>query len=125
MKLLLIQPRTEGTILGQQSSSGKDGVVRLSLPVVAALTPPDIEVKIVDCRVQEVDYDEPVIKVTFVKETGRVHASWRCLPSARAATNSPTRAMSSSRGPAESSLILRTMALPTMTPSAYCATART
>ena len=40
MKLLLIQPETKSTVLGQVSKSGKAGLVRLSLPVVAALTPP-------------------------------------------------------------------------------------
>lgn len=28
----------------------------MSLPAVAALTPPDVDVEIVDCRVQEIDY---------------------------------------------------------------------
>ncbi len=60
MKLLLIQPETKGTLLGQRSSRGKAGLVRLSLPVVAALTPRDVDVEIVDCRVQTVNYDEPV-----------------------------------------------------------------
>lgn len=60
MKLLLVQPKSEGTILGQVSSHGKAGLVRLSLPVVAALTPPDVDVRIVDSRVHEVNYDDPV-----------------------------------------------------------------
>ena len=60
MKLLLIQPKTHGTMLGQVSSSGKAGKVRLSLPAVAAVTPDDVDIRIVDTRVQEIDYDEPV-----------------------------------------------------------------
>ena len=60
MNLLLVQPGSEVTILGQTSSKGKAGTVRLSLPIVAALTPKDIEVEFVDCRVQELDYEKDV-----------------------------------------------------------------
>lgn len=60
MKILLIQPKSERSVMGQTSRHGKAGFVRLSLPSVAALTPPDVEVQIVDCRVQQIDYDVQV-----------------------------------------------------------------
>jgi len=60
VRLLLVQPGSEWTMLGQTSSKGKAGTVRLSLPIVAALTPKDIEVAFVDCRMQELDYEKHV-----------------------------------------------------------------
>ena len=57
MKLLLILPNSERGWWGKVSRSGKAGFVRLSLPTIAALTPPEWEVEILDARVTPVDYD--------------------------------------------------------------------
>lgn len=56
MKLLLILPRNDRSYWGQVSKSGKAGFVRLCLPTLAALTPKDWEVEILDARVKEIDY---------------------------------------------------------------------
>ncbi len=60
MRLLLILPKADRGFLGGVSSSGKAGFARLGLPVVAALTPDDIDVRILDARVEIVDYDTHV-----------------------------------------------------------------
>ncbi|MBI5887033.1 MAG: B12-binding domain-containing radical SAM protein [Deltaproteobacteria bacterium] len=56
MKLLLILPKSERGWWGKVSRSGKAGFVRLNLPTIAALTPEDWEVEILDNRVKPVDY---------------------------------------------------------------------
>jgi radical SAM superfamily enzyme YgiQ (UPF0313 family) len=66
-KLLLILPRNERGHWGKVSKKGKTGFVRLSLPTVAALTPPDWEVEIHDARAIPVDLDK---KVDLVGITG-------------------------------------------------------
>lgn len=58
MKLLLILPRNERGFWGKVRN-GKAGMVRLGLPVLAALTPPEWEVEILDARAAEVDYSRP------------------------------------------------------------------
>ncbi|MBI5971002.1 MAG: B12-binding domain-containing radical SAM protein [Deltaproteobacteria bacterium] len=67
MKLLLILPRNERSYWGTVSRSGKAGFVRLNLPTIAALTPKDWDVEILDARVTPVDYDA---KVDLVGITG-------------------------------------------------------
>lgn len=57
MKLLLILPRNERGFWGKVSKDGKTGFVRLNLPTIAALTPKDWEVEILDARAKPVDYD--------------------------------------------------------------------
>jgi radical SAM superfamily enzyme YgiQ (UPF0313 family) len=57
MKLLLILPKNERSYWGGVSKSGKAGFVRLNLPTIAALTPADWDVEILDARVKPVDYD--------------------------------------------------------------------
>lgn len=56
MRLLLIFPKNERSYWGGVSRSGKAGFLRLGLPTVAALTPADWEVEIIDARVGPVDY---------------------------------------------------------------------
>lgn len=56
MKLLLIQPKNDRSYWGGVSKSGKAGFVRLNLPTIAALTPEDWEVEILDARVKAVDF---------------------------------------------------------------------
>lgn len=67
MKLLLILPKNELGFWGKVSKSGKAGLVRLSLPTIAALTPNDWDVEIHDARIKPVDYDT---KVDLVGITG-------------------------------------------------------
>ncbi len=56
MRLLLIFPKNERSYWGGVSRSGKAGFLRLGLPTVAALTPADWDVQIIDARVRPVDY---------------------------------------------------------------------
>lgn len=67
MKLLLILPKNNRSYWGGVSKSGKAGFVRLNLPTIAALTPKDWDVEILDARVKPVDYDA---KVDLVGITG-------------------------------------------------------
>lgn len=57
MKVLLINPKISGR--GQASVKYMNSVP-LALPTLASLTPPDIEVAIVDENTQEIDYDQRV-----------------------------------------------------------------
>jgi radical SAM superfamily enzyme YgiQ (UPF0313 family) len=66
-KLLLILPRNERGLWGKVSKKGKTGFVRLSLPTLAALTPSDWDVEILDARATPVDFDK---KVDLVGITG-------------------------------------------------------
>jgi len=67
MKILLILPKHAGGFLGGVSKSGKAGFARLSLTALAAITPADIDVRILDARVEEVDYS---VSVDLVGITG-------------------------------------------------------
>lgn len=67
MKLLLILPRDNRSYWGGVSRSGKAGFSRLSLTTVAALTPQDWEVEILDSRVRPVDH---TVKADLVGLTG-------------------------------------------------------
>lgn len=67
MKLLLILPKNNRSYWGGVSKSGKAGFVRLNLPTIAALTPKNWDVEILDARVKPVDYDT---KVDLVGITG-------------------------------------------------------
>jgi radical SAM superfamily enzyme YgiQ (UPF0313 family) len=60
MKILLILPRNQGSLMGGVSSSGKSGFARLSLTTLAALTPVDIDVEVIDGRMGDIDYNTPV-----------------------------------------------------------------
>ena len=57
MKLLLILPKNERGFWGKVSKKGKAGFVRLNLPTIAALTPGDWDVEILDARAHPVDYN--------------------------------------------------------------------
>ena len=57
MKLLLILPKNERGFWGKVSKKGKAGFVRLNLPTIAALTPRDWDVEILDARARPVDYN--------------------------------------------------------------------
>jgi radical SAM superfamily enzyme YgiQ (UPF0313 family) len=83
LKLLLIQPRSEWSIMGQ-TSHGKAGMPRLTLPALAALTPAGIDVQIVDCRVQPIDYDAPVDLVGITAMTCEAPAAYQIADKFRA-----------------------------------------
>ncbi len=72
MKLLLILPNSERGWWGKVSRSGKAGFVRLSLPTIAALTPPEWEVEILDARVTPVDYNANVDLVGISAYTNEI-----------------------------------------------------
>jgi len=72
MKLLLILAKSPGSFLGGVSKSGRAGFARLSLPIIAALTPEDVDVRILDARVEEVNYDEPVDLVGITGLTSEI-----------------------------------------------------
>ncbi len=56
-RLLLILPQGDRSYFGKVSKRGKAGFIRLSLPLLAAMTPEDWEVEILDSRAKDVDFD--------------------------------------------------------------------
>jgi len=66
LKLLLIMPGSGRSYWGGVSRSGKAGFARLGLTTVAALTPPEWDVEILDARVSAVDYgaDADLVGIT-------------------------------------------------------------
>lgn len=76
-KLLLVLPKNERGLWGGVSKSGKAGLVRLSLPTVAALTPPEWDVEILDTRTAPVDYDAKVDLVGITAYTAEIPGAYR------------------------------------------------
>ena len=70
-KLLLVLPRDVRSYFGGVRG-GKAGLVRLSLPTIASLTPPDWDVTIHDSRVAPIDYDQDVDLVGITGFTGEI-----------------------------------------------------
>src|SRR6056297_763754 len=83
-KLLLILPRHEQGYWGHVSKSGKAGMVRLSLSTIAALTPSDWKVEILDSRVTEVDYDQPADLVGITAFTAEIPSAYKIADGFRA-----------------------------------------
>ncbi|MEE9542534.1 MAG: radical SAM protein [Thermodesulfobacteriota bacterium] len=77
MKLLLILPNTERGWWGRLSRSGKAGFIRLSLPTIAALTPSEWEVEILDARVTPVDYFAKVDLVGISSYTSEIPCAYK------------------------------------------------
>ena len=75
-KLLLIHPRSERGYWGKVSRSGKAGFVRLSLPAIAALTPPEWEIEILDARTTPVDFDRKVDLVGITAFTSEIPSAY-------------------------------------------------
>ncbi len=75
-KLLLILPRSTRGFWGKVSKSGKAGFVRLSLPTIAALTPPDWDIEILDARTTAVDYDKKVDLVGITSFTAEAPSAY-------------------------------------------------
>lgn len=76
MKLLLILPNSERGLWGRLSKSGKGGFIRLSLPTIAALTPSEWEVEILDARVTPVDYSADVDLVGISSFTNEIPCAY-------------------------------------------------
>ncbi|MFZ5563992.1 MAG: cobalamin-dependent protein, partial [Thermodesulfobacteriota bacterium] len=83
-KLLLILPRHEQGFWGHVSRSGRAGMVRLSLSTVAALTPSDWQVEILDSRVSPVDFDAPVDLVGITAFTAEIPSAYKIADGFRA-----------------------------------------
>jgi radical SAM superfamily enzyme YgiQ (UPF0313 family) len=61
MKLLLISPELKESIFSYTEKDVRSfWFPRLSLPVLAALTPPEVEVKLLDQSIEKINYDEEV-----------------------------------------------------------------
>ncbi|MBI5056351.1 MAG: B12-binding domain-containing radical SAM protein [Nitrospirae bacterium] len=75
-KLLLILPKSERGYWGKVSRSGKAGFVRLSLPAVAALTPSDWDVEILDARTTPVDFDRKADLVGITAFTAEIPSAY-------------------------------------------------
>lgn len=76
-KLLLVLPRNDRGLWGKVSKSGKAGFVRLSLPTIAALTPPHWDVEILDTRVTPVNYDKKVDLVGITSHTPEIPDAYK------------------------------------------------
>lgn len=77
MKLLLILPKSERGYWGKVSKSGKAGFARLSLPTIAALTPPDWDVEILDARVKPITYDKDIDLVGITALTEEIPSAYK------------------------------------------------
>jgi radical SAM superfamily enzyme YgiQ (UPF0313 family) len=75
-KLLLVLPRNERGYWNKVSKSGKAGFVRLSLPVIAALTPSHWEVEILDSRAEKVDYGRKADLVGITAFTAEIPSAY-------------------------------------------------
>ena len=76
-KLLLILPRSKRGYWGKVSKNGKAGFVRLSLPAVAALTPSDWDIEILDARTTPVDFDKKVDLVGITAFTAEIPGAYK------------------------------------------------
>lgn len=75
-KLLLVLPKSERGYWGKVSRKGKAGFVRQSLPAVAALTPPDWDVEILDARTTPVNFDVKVDLVGITAFTAEISSAY-------------------------------------------------
>jgi len=69
-------PKNERGLWGRISKSGKAGFVRLSLPMVAALTPSHWEVEILDTRTTPVDYNQKADLVGITAYTAEIPGAY-------------------------------------------------
>lgn len=82
-ELLLVLPRNERGFWGKVTR-GKAGFVRLSLPMVAALTPADWNVTLHDARANPVDYDRQVDLVGITAFTAETPSAYEIADKFRA-----------------------------------------
>jgi len=83
-KLLLILPRSDRGYWGKVSKTGKAGFVRLSLPVIAALTPSQWDVEILDARTTSVDFERKVDLVGITAFTAEIPSAYEIADGYRA-----------------------------------------
>lgn len=85
MRIRLIEPKFRGE-WGEQDKKDMRSFwfARLTLPTVAALTPPDVDVTIADENVEPIDYDEPVDLVGLTAMTMHAPGAYRLAESFRA-----------------------------------------
>lgn len=76
-KLLLILPRSKRGLWHRPKQTKKTGFVRLSLPTIAALTPPDWDVEILDSRVTPIDFDTKVDLVGITSFSAEIEDAYR------------------------------------------------
>lgn len=77
MRIKLIEPKFRGEWNQQDRQDIRSfWFARLTLPAVAALTPPDVDVAITDENVEEIDYDEPVDLVGLTAMTMHAPAAY-------------------------------------------------
>ena len=74
--LLLVLPRNDRGYWGKVSKKGKTGFVRLSLPTIAAMTPQNWNVEILDSRATPVDYDRKVDLVGITAFTAEIPSAY-------------------------------------------------
>jgi len=83
-KLVLILPQHRRGYWGHVSTTGKAGMVRLSLPTVAALTPDDWTVEIIDSRITPINYDIPADLVGITAFTAEAPSAYQIAGGFRA-----------------------------------------
>lgn len=71
-KLLLVLPRGDRSYFGKVSKRGKAGFIRLGLPTIAAVTPDDWDIRILDSRNEKVDFNEPADLVGLTGFTNEI-----------------------------------------------------
>jgi len=85
MRIKLIEPKFRGEWNQQDQKDVRSfWFARLTLPAVAALTPPDVEVSITDENVEEIDYAEPVDLVGLTAMTMHAPAAYKIAQRFRA-----------------------------------------
>ncbi len=77
MRLLLVMPGSGRSYWGGISRGGKAGFARLALTTIAALTPPEWDVEILDARVRAVDYSAGVDLVGITGLTSEIPEAYR------------------------------------------------
>jgi len=85
LKLLLVMPKSGRSHWGGVSKSGKAGFARLGLTTLAALTPDDWEVEILDARVTPMNYAVDVDLVGVTGLTSEIPSSYEIADGFRAA----------------------------------------
>jgi radical SAM superfamily enzyme YgiQ (UPF0313 family) len=72
----LILPRNERGYWGRISDRGKTGFVRLSLPTIAALTPSDWDIEILDARATPVSFERKIDLVGLTAFTAEIPSAY-------------------------------------------------
>ena len=89
MRLTLIKPNIGRMESGPYVDEGR--MEPLNLGVLAALTPPEVEVKLYDDRMEPIPYDEPTDLVGITTETYNARRSYEICAEYRLAGATATR----------------------------------